>query len=105
MLPFGDSYMGDKQQFLSFFKGPDTKAAELEDTYVKDDMVSRAGGVNILTWHLFLDQLLFNSYGEKYLFLARTIIFYNPIHHQHAATSNCFSTSIYATQPGEAFWS
>lgn len=50
---FGDLYMGDKQQFLSFFKGPDTKASELEDTYVKDDIVSRAGGVNILTWHLF----------------------------------------------------
>lgn len=52
--------MGDKQQFISFFKGPDTKAAELEDTYVKDDIVSRAGGINILTLHLFLDQLLFS---------------------------------------------
>lgn len=58
---FGDLYMGDKQQFLSFFKGPDTKTAELEDTYVKDDTVSRAGGVNILTRHLILDQLLFSS--------------------------------------------
>lgn len=52
--------MGDKQQFISFFKGPDTKAAELEDTYVKDDIVSRAGGINILTLHLFLDQLPFS---------------------------------------------